>query len=334
MASRPTEEPPFVDSTAALASLYQAPFAEFVARRTALVSQLKRSGHKDVAARMAAAPKPSRAAYLVNQVYWQARATYDAVLEAGTTARAAQQARLLGDASTDLAETLRRRDEAVRAATSEATRIASRDGQAASGAAEAQVRASFEALAAHGLESRLTHGHLVADVDLPGLAAFAGLILPATPPPTTVRRFEVVSRRPPPEVPAAPTAEPDPLVAQAEALVSDLEQRQASAVERLAELERGAVAARAVAAAAEQAALEAARAAEEARQAVSRAEATQAAVAQDLARVTAQLDEARRAWQRLTGPSTPDPTTPAPDPTNPAPARPRGRRPSPRPSRQ
>ena len=69
------------------------------------------------------------------------------------------------------------------------------------------TRESFEALAAHGLESRLAHGHLVADVDLPGLAAFAGLILPATPPPTTVRRFEVVSRRPPPEVPArAPLA--------------------------------------------------------------------------------------------------------------------------------
>ena len=33
MASRPSDDPPFIDSTAALASLYQAPLAEFIARR-------------------------------------------------------------------------------------------------------------------------------------------------------------------------------------------------------------------------------------------------------------------------------------------------------------
>ena len=114
MAARPTDDPSFVDSTAALASLYQAPFAEFIARRSALVSQLKRSGHKDVAARIAAAPKPSRAAYLVNQVYWRAQPTYDALLDTGTAARAAQQARLLGDAASDVGETLRARDLAFR----------------------------------------------------------------------------------------------------------------------------------------------------------------------------------------------------------------------------
>ena len=76
-------------------------------------SQLKRSGHKDVAARIAAATKPSRAAYLVNQVFWRSQPIYDAVLDAGTAARAAQQARLLGDAATDVGETLRVRDDAV-----------------------------------------------------------------------------------------------------------------------------------------------------------------------------------------------------------------------------
>src|SRR6187431_1320591 len=146
MASRTPEEPPFIDSSAALASLYQAPLAEFIARRAALTSQLKRSGHKDVAARIAAASKPSRAAHLVNQVFWRSQATYDAVLDAGTAARAAQQARLLGDTATDVGGTLRVRDDAVSRAVEQAERVAAEEGQPRSEAILGQVRATFEAL--------------------------------------------------------------------------------------------------------------------------------------------------------------------------------------------
>ena len=220
MATPPPDDPSFVDSTAVLSSLYQTPLGEFTARRTQLVSQLKRSGHKEVAGRIASASKPSRSAYLVNQVYWRARATYDAVLDAGTAARAAQQARLLGDASTDLAEVIRARDAVIRTATDTALAVGAAEGQAASDVVATQVRASFEALAAHGLEGRLAHGHLTEDVALPGLAAFAGLVLPAAAPPSgPVRRFEVVARRPAVEqvVPEPPA--PDPLVLEAESRV-------------------------------------------------------------------------------------------------------------------
>lgn len=299
MAARPPDEAPFVDSTAALASLYQAPFAEFIARRTALVAQLKRSGHKDVAASIAAAAKPSRAAYLVNQVCWRARATYDAVLEAGTAARAAQQARLLGDASTDLSDTLRLRDDAMRAAVTTALAVAQEDGQAASESIAAQVRASFEALAAHGLESRLPHGHLVADVALPGMAAFAGLILPTATAVAPVRRFEVVARRPSETIREPELPVPDPRIAEAEGLVEQLSERRAAAVDRLEELHRSTAAAHDVATAAEAAAAEAAMKAAEARQAVERAEATRAAVEQDLTRVGDELGIAQAALQAL-----------------------------------
>ena len=308
MATPPPDDPPFVDSTAVLSSLYQAPLGEFTARRAQLVSQLKRSGHKEVAGRIASAVKPSRSAYLVNQVYWQARALYDAVLDAGTAARAAQQARLLGDMSTDLPVIIAERDAAVRAATERALVAATTEGQSASDAVSTQVRASFEALAAHGLEGRLAHGHLTEDVALPGLAAFAGLVLPAAAPQTDpVRRFEVVARRAAADPQVAEAPAPDPQVVEAEAKIDHLRSRQAVMSERLEELRRGVAAAEDVAVAAERAAADAARAAAEARQAVQRAETARKAVEEDLGRVEGDLKAAEARLQQLTSPSSPPP---------------------------
>ncbi len=308
MATRGSDDPPVVDSSAALASLYQAPLAEFVSRRRALATQLKRSGHIDLATRIAGAGKPSRAAYLVNQVYWRRRAVYDGVLEAGTAARAAQQARLLGEAG-DLAETMQLRDAAVRKAVQEAERLATQEGQGASAAMAAQVRGTFEALAAHGLEGRLPHGHLDADVALPGLGAFAGLTLPATPTPPTVRRFEVVARRV--EAEPEPASPPDPRVVELEATVTALEQHRAVASERLDELRRTTQAAREVAAAAERAAADATRAATEARQAAVRAEKSRTLAEDDLSRLDSDLMTAQARLRELTEAADP-PHPPAP----------------------
>ena len=285
MAFRGQDDPAIVDSTAALASLYQAPFQEFVSRRAALVSQLKRTGHKDVAGRIASATKPSRAAFLVNQVFWRVRDAYDAVLDTGTAARAAQQARLLGDDS-DLAETLQARDAAVAAAVNNAERIAAEDGQPTSDAIRAQIRASFEALAAHGAEARLAHGHLTTDVELPGLAAFAGLILPASAPPP-VRRFEVVARGTRPTDAAEEAPPPDPRIAESEARLSDVQSRERDAAERVQELERALAAARDVLAEAEAAAEEAARKVRAAQAVVDRGEKARVAAAADAAQLTA-----------------------------------------------
>lgn len=301
MVSRPPQEQSFVDSTATLASLYQSPLAEFTARRAAVVAQLKRSGHKDVAVRIAAAGKPSRAAHLVNQVFWQARAVYDAVLDAGTAARAAQQARLLGDAAIDLNETLRDRDDAVRAAVQAALGVAAVEGQGASDAVSGQLRASFEALAAHGLEGRLAHGHFTTDVALPGMAAFAGLVLPASSDvPNPVRRFEVVARRSEPAGASESVAvAPDPRIAEAEASVERLRERRAGASDRVEALRRSTAAAQEVATTAEQAAADAARKAVEARHAVERAEASCRAAELALQRVEQELSGAEAQLREL-----------------------------------
>ena len=312
MASRPPDDPPFVDSTAALASLYQAPLAEFIARRSTLASQLKRSGHKDVAARIAAATKPSRAAHLVNQVFWRAQPIYDAVLDAGTAARAAQQARLLGDTGIDVGETLRLRDDAVSRAVEQAERVAADEGQPGSDAILAQVRATFEALAAHGREARLSHGQLTADVELPGLAAFAGLILPSSPSAAPVRRFEVVSRRVDNASDPEPAAAPDPRIVEAATLLETLGERHAAAVDRLEEVRRTAAAAEKVATDAEHAAAEATRAAAAARKAVDRAEASRNAAEQDVARLGEERAAAEARLRELQQGDTPPAPTPAP----------------------
>jgi hypothetical protein len=315
MARRPSDELPFVDSTAALASLYQSPLADFIARRSALVSQLKRSGHKDVAARITAAGKPSRAAYLVNQVYWRFRHIYDAVLDAGTAARAAQQARLLGDAGSDLAATLRTRDEAVRAAVQCAERIGADEGTRPSESIVAQVRETFDALAAHGLEARLPHGHLTGDVTLPGLGALAGLVLPDVAEPGPVRRFEVVARRAEPGVTdEAPVALPDPRLVEAIAKVDALTERRTAAAERLDEMGQTADAAAQVASDAERAAEEAAREAAAARSAADRAAASRLAAEKELTRIDSELTTAQARVSEIEGERPPPAAAPGPRP--------------------
>lgn len=277
MRTRGPTEPGIVDSSAALASLYQAPLGEFVARRTMLVSQLKKSGHKDVATRLASATKPSRAAYLLNQVYWRAPVVYHAVLEAGSAARAAQQARLLGEAGEDLAGTLQLRDAAVEAAVTEAERIAADEGLAASAALSAHVRASFEAIAAHGREGRLAHGQLVHDVELPGLGALAGLVLPAS---TPVRQFQVVARRA--DAPGVAPPGPDPRVEAAQREAAEAREREQEAVERAGELARSLEAVRAQVEEAEAMVVAATRQLEDARRALSRGQAAHAAALADV----------------------------------------------------
>ncbi|MCC6165045.1 MAG: hypothetical protein IT182_16995 [Acidobacteria bacterium] len=302
MADAPPEDASLVDSTALLASLYQGPLRDFVARRASLVSQLKRTGHKDVAARLASSGKPSRVAHLVNRVYWRARDVYEAVLDAGSAARAAQQARLLGNVETALPEVIDRRDEAIRAATDRAVALA-RNEMPAADTLRGQVRTSFEALAAHGSDARLPHGHFIDDVALPGLAAFAGLVLPPTPEPDApVRRFEVVARRATPPTADAGTP-PDPRLAEAESRAAALREREAAVADRLEALRQGTAAAEDVAVAAERAATDAARVAAEARQAVEKAQASGAAVQADLDAVRAALSDAETEVRQLSGPA-------------------------------
>jgi hypothetical protein len=72
--------------------LYQLPLDKFTAARTALAKTLT----GDAARQIRALKKPTAVPAAVNQLYWNARSTYDAAMKAGHALRAAQIAALKG----------------------------------------------------------------------------------------------------------------------------------------------------------------------------------------------------------------------------------------------
>ena len=68
-------------------ALYRAPLAEFVDARNALAARLRKAGDAEASARVKALPKPSAAAWALNQVYWRARDDYSRMIAAGDRLR-------------------------------------------------------------------------------------------------------------------------------------------------------------------------------------------------------------------------------------------------------
>ena len=119
--------------------LYRQPLDAFVTARNALAKTLT----GDEAKRVRALVKPTVVPWAVNQVYWQARPTYDKLLKSGERLRAAQIASLEGRRGADVREA----GDAHRAALADAVKAAERLA-AASGAkppADALMR-TFETL--------------------------------------------------------------------------------------------------------------------------------------------------------------------------------------------
>lgn len=169
-----------VDVTGRVARLYQGDPREFVALRNALARDLVKAGQRDLAARMRSLSRPPTSAWLVNQIYWHERQEYDALLAAGAAAREAQQARLRGERGATLARALAERDAIVARLTARAERLAAAGGVGLTAETRLRVRTSLEALALRAGDPQVLHGHLSADVELPGLQALAGLVVDDT----------------------------------------------------------------------------------------------------------------------------------------------------------
>jgi hypothetical protein len=100
--------------------LYRVPLAEFTAARNALARTLK----GDEARTVKALNKPAVVAWAVNQVFWNARPAYDALMKAGHALRSSQIATLSGKKSDARAATDAHR-KAVTAAVTRARQFAS-----------------------------------------------------------------------------------------------------------------------------------------------------------------------------------------------------------------
>lgn len=134
--------PPDVDPVGAVADeLYGLPAADFTAARNAAAKTAKADGDRDLAARITALPKPSTAAWVVNQLIRRHPDDVDALLELGADLRAAERAR-----DADRIRSLsRERNLRVPALTRQARAVADEAGQAVSDAVETEIENTLTA---------------------------------------------------------------------------------------------------------------------------------------------------------------------------------------------
>ena len=154
-------------------SLYQEPLEQFVAARLALAKTLTR----DEARVVKQLPKPTVAAWAVNQVYWRSRPVYDRLIKSGKKLRSAQIAALNGR-SVDMREVVDEHRAAVAAAVAEASRLAA-DVDAKPNPDE--LSRTFEALSLEAARAEPA-GRLSKALQPAGFEALAGIVVKAPAP--------------------------------------------------------------------------------------------------------------------------------------------------------
>ena len=226
---------PVINLDRELDRLFQAPFAEFVGARNGVAAMLKKAGRTDESARVRGLAKPSYTAWLVNQLYWNARDELDAFLKASDRVRGVEQALLEGRKAAGHAELMAARAAALAQLMARASTRAAEEGTPLSPALGERLKTTLEAIGAFGSnDARHARGRLQEDLDPPGFAAFAALAGMARPAPGGAAR----------KAAAVPASEPPRLVV-GRSVGLDQDARQAAAEARAALHEAQAVAARA-----------------------------------------------------------------------------------------
>src|SRR5262245_33317936 len=178
------------DSDDAIDNLYRGPLTEFTAARNALVKEHRGAD----ASRIRKLAKPSVVAWAVNQVYWQARKTYDELIKSGEMLRKAQIAALEGK-NADIRASGDAHRRAIADAVKEAERLAGPSGSHPS--PDALMR-TFEALSL-AAEPPETPGRLTKELQPAGFEALTGV----TPQPVTRATVTPFTARP-----SAPATKP------------------------------------------------------------------------------------------------------------------------------
>jgi hypothetical protein len=151
----------------AIATLYRAPFAEFVAERKRLAAALKANGEPGSAAKLGKLARPPISAWTVNQLWWRERKSFDALLAAAAQVKVGDQG--ASRAHRDVLGQLRQL----------AAHILNEAGNAASDTTLRRVTTTLSAIAALGHFDPDPPGALSADRDPPG---FEALSFGASPP--------------------------------------------------------------------------------------------------------------------------------------------------------
>jgi len=155
--------------------LFKLPLGEFTAARNTLAAQLKKAGRAAEANEVKALAKPSASAWVVNQLYWRHRESFNRLLARGERLRRAHAKDLTGDAARDAVNARR---EAMAELTKLAELIVLRDGNhSATRDLMRRVTTTLEALSSYASSSEAPiAGRLTDDLQPPGFEAVAGLL--------------------------------------------------------------------------------------------------------------------------------------------------------------
>jgi hypothetical protein len=168
-------------------ALYKLPLSEFTSARNTLASRLKKAGRADEAERVKGLPKPSISAWAVNQLFWNHRKEFDALVAAGTRLLEAHGRQFTGKPA-DIREPLAARREALSVLSRLAESVLRGAGHHPAPDTMRRIETTLEALSAN-TSADLMPGRLTADVAAPGFDSLAGLIpsIPSPPPPAQTR---------------------------------------------------------------------------------------------------------------------------------------------------
>jgi hypothetical protein len=167
------------------ADLYGLPLGEFTAARDALAKELRAAGDQEAADRVKRLPKPSLAAWALDQVARRRAAVVARLLERGEALREAQQDALSGDASA-LREAGRDLAEEVGRVVAEAVEVFQEAGREPGAVQVERMKATLRAAAADPeLGELLRRGVLVTDLEPAGFGLDGVAEAPA---PATRRR--------------------------------------------------------------------------------------------------------------------------------------------------
>ncbi len=148
----------------AVEELYRAPLASFVAERKRLASQLKASGDTASAQRLAKAARPTLSAWVVNQLWWTQKKTFERLIETARDVRVADT------------EALATHRDVLNELREHASALLSGEGRGANESMLRRVTTTLSALAASGGFAPDPPGALAADRDPPGFEAALGML--------------------------------------------------------------------------------------------------------------------------------------------------------------
>ena len=153
-----------------LDALFQLPLTEFTGERNALAARLKKGGRGDEASLVKALAKPPVSAWAVNQLYWNHRETFDALLASGERFHKSQTSAKVAD----MRAALDTRREALTELTDLASSLLQDAGHNPSLDIIRRITSTLEAISVYASRADAPRpGRLTQDVDPPGFESLA-----------------------------------------------------------------------------------------------------------------------------------------------------------------